>query len=140
MVSTRIKMGAWSECACDHCRTCSRQLVKGWQVLANAERVLAIELLAAVQGVEFLAPLQPGAGVRTAREFVRSLSPRLRDDRQLSGDIEAVAEAVRDGLLMEAVEAELGELQWVLPTVAIRLVRARSGPTATARSCMARSR
>ena len=81
------------------------------QVLANAERVLAIELLAGVQGVEFLAPLQPGAGVRTAREFVRSLSPRLRDDRQLSGDIEAVAEAVRDGSLVEAVEAEVGELR-----------------------------
>ena len=95
----------------DHVSMGNTAGVKGWQVLANAERVLAIELLAAVQGVEFLAPLQPGAGVRTAREFVRSLSPRLRDDRQLSGDIEAVAEAVRDGLLMEAVEAELGELQ-----------------------------
>ena len=73
--------------------------------------MLAIELLAAVQGVEFLAPLQPGAGVRSAREHVRSLSPRLRDDRQLSGDIEAVAEEIRSGAVVEAVEAECGELQ-----------------------------
>jgi histidine ammonia-lyase len=72
---------------------------------------LAIELLAAVQAVEFLAPLQPGVGVRSAREHVRSLSPRLRDDRQLSGDIEAVAEAIRSGALVEAVEAECGELR-----------------------------
>src|SRR6266536_859789 len=85
--------------------------LKAWQVLANAERVLAIELLAAVQGVEFLAPLQPGVGVRATREFVRSLSSRLRDDRQLSGDIEAVAEAVRSGAVVEAVEAEIGELR-----------------------------
>ena len=85
--------------------------VKAWQVLANVERVLAIELLAGVQGIEFLAPLQPGVGVRAARELVRTLSPRLRDDRQLSGDIEAVAAAVRDGSLVEAVEAEVGELQ-----------------------------
>ncbi len=72
---------------------------------------LAIELLAGVQGVEFLAPLQPGIGVRATREFVRSLSSRLRDDRQLSGDIEAVAEAVRSGGLVEAVEAGIGELR-----------------------------
>ena len=82
--------------------------LKAWQVLANAERVLAIELLAGAQGVEFLAPLQPGVGVRAAREHVRSLSPRLRDDRTLSGDIEAVAESIRDGSLVQAVEAEVG--------------------------------
>jgi histidine ammonia-lyase len=32
---------------------------KAWQVLANAERALAIELLAGAQAVEFLAPLEP---------------------------------------------------------------------------------
>jgi histidine ammonia-lyase len=85
--------------------------LKAWQVLANAERVLAIELLAGAQGVEFLAPLQPGIGVRAAREFVRSLSPRLRDDRPLAPDIEAVAAAVCNGALVEAVEAEAGELR-----------------------------
>jgi histidine ammonia-lyase len=95
----------------DHVSMGNAAGVKAWQVLANAERVLAIELLAGVQGIEFLAPLQPGVGVRAAREFIRSLSPRLRDDRQLSGDIEAVAESVRDGSLVEAVEAEVGELR-----------------------------
>src|SRR5438309_850874 len=81
------------------------------QPLAFALDALAMALLAGVQGVEFLAPLQPGVGVRAARELVRSLSPRLRDDRQLSGDIEAVAAAVRDGAVVEAVEAEVGELR-----------------------------
>jgi histidine ammonia-lyase len=95
----------------DHVSMGNASGLKAWQVLANAERVLAIELLAGVQGVEFLAPLQPGVGVRGAREVVRSISPRLRDDRQLSGDIEAVAEAVRKGALVEAVEAEVGELR-----------------------------
>ena len=95
----------------DHVSMGNAAGLKAWQVLANVERVLAIELLAGVQGVEFLAPLQPGTGVRAAREVVRSLSPRLRDDRSLSGDIEAVAEAVRDGSVVEAVEAEIGELR-----------------------------
>jgi histidine ammonia-lyase len=84
--------------------------LKAWQVLANSERVLAIELLAGAQGVEFLAPLEPGVGVRATHSSVRSLSPRLGDDRPLASDIEAVAEAIRDGSLAAAVEAVVGEL------------------------------
>jgi histidine ammonia-lyase len=42
---------------------------------------------------------------------VRSLSPRLRDDRPLAPDIEAVAAALRDGALVAAVEAQAGELR-----------------------------
>ncbi len=95
----------------DHVSMGNASGLKAWQVLANAERVLAIELLAGAQAVEFLAPLQPGAGVRAAREFVRSLSPRLRDDRPLSSDIEVVAAAIGDGSLVEAVENEVGELR-----------------------------
>src|SRR5207244_612733 len=70
-----------------------------------------VERLAAAQGVEFLAPLEPGAGAAAARRFVRSLSPRLRDDRSLAGDIEAVACAITAGELVSAVEAEIGELE-----------------------------
>ena len=95
----------------DHVSMGNASGLKAWQVLANAERVLAIEFLAGAQGVEFLAPLQPGLGVRAAREFVRSLSPRLRDDRPLAADIESVAAAIRDGSLVEAVESEAGELR-----------------------------
>jgi histidine ammonia-lyase len=83
--------------------------LKALQVVANAERVLAIELLAGAQAVEFLAPLEPGAGVRAARAFVRTLSERVREDRPLSGDIERVAAAICDGRLLSAVERALGE-------------------------------
>jgi histidine ammonia-lyase len=79
-------------------------------VLGNVERTLAIELLAGAQAVEFLAPLEPGFGVRAARSAVRELSPRLRDDRPLAGDIEAVAGAIRDGSLVAAVEKAAGVL------------------------------
>jgi histidine ammonia-lyase len=79
-------------------------------VLGNVERALAIELLAAVQGVEFLAPLEPGMGVRAAHSFVRELSPALDEDRSLAPDIERVAEAIRSGALVSAVERETSEL------------------------------
>ncbi len=85
--------------------------LKAWQVLANTEWALAIELLAGVQGVEFLAPLEPGRGVAAARRFVRDLSPRLTDDRPLAREIDAVAAAIRDGSLVAAVEDDVGVLQ-----------------------------
>jgi len=94
----------------DHVSMGNAAGLKAWQVLANCERALAIELLAGAQGVEFLAPLEPGVGVRATRAFVRTLSPRLHDDRSLSADIEAVAASVRDGSLVAAVEADVGEL------------------------------
>jgi histidine ammonia-lyase len=94
----------------DHVSMGNASGLKAWQVVANAERALAIELLAGAQAVEFLAPLQPGVGVAATRAFVRTLSPRLADDRPLAPDIESVASAIRDGSLVDAVEAEMGEL------------------------------
>jgi histidine ammonia-lyase len=95
----------------DHVSMGNASGLKAWLVLANSERALAIELLAGAQAVEFLAPLTPGVGSEAARTFVRSLSPRLAEDRPLSADIEGVASAIRDGSLTDAVEAEAGELR-----------------------------
>src|SRR5437660_420225 len=94
----------------DHVSMGNAAGLKAWQVLANAERVLAIELLAGAQAIEFLAPLEPGLGARAARNAVRALSPRVSDDRSLAGDIEAVAEGIRHGGLVAAIGAEAGEL------------------------------
>jgi histidine ammonia-lyase len=94
----------------DHVSMGNASGLKAWQVLANTERVLAIELLAGAQAVEFLAPLEPGRGVRATRAAVRALSPRVRDDRSLAPDIERVAAALCNGSLVAAVESEIGEL------------------------------
>jgi histidine ammonia-lyase len=94
----------------DHVSMGNAAGLKAWQVLANAERVLAIELLAGAQAVEFHAPLEPGVGVAATRRFVRTHSPRLEEDRSLSADIEAMAAAIRDGSLAAAVEEEVGAL------------------------------
>jgi histidine ammonia-lyase len=94
----------------DHVSMGNTSGLKAWQALANSEATLAIELLAAAQGVEFLAPLEPGRGAAAARAFVRELSPRLEDDRSLAADIEAVAAAIRSGPIVHAVEAEVGVL------------------------------
>ena len=95
----------------DHVSMGNAAGLKAWQVLANAERALAIELLAGAQAVEFHAPLAPGAGVAAAHDAVRGLSPRLTDDRSLAGDIEEVACAIRDGSVIASVESEVGPLE-----------------------------
>ncbi|HET7043927.1 MAG TPA: histidine ammonia-lyase [Gaiellaceae bacterium] len=94
----------------DHVSMGNAAGLKAWQVVANVEHALAIELLAAAQAVEFLAPLEPGAGAMAAHEAVRALSPRLREDRPLAPDIAAVAAAIRDGSFVAAVEAAVGAL------------------------------
>jgi histidine ammonia-lyase len=94
----------------DHVPMGNASALKCWMVLANVERALAIELLAAAQGVEFLAPLEPGAGARAAHDFIRAISPPVDEDRPLAPDIELVARAIRSGELVEAVEREVGEL------------------------------
>jgi histidine ammonia-lyase len=94
----------------DHVSMGNASALKCLQVLANSERALAIELLAGAQGIEFLAPLEPGAGVRAAHDFVRTLSPTVTEDRPLAGDIESVAQSIRSGELVAAVEREAGAL------------------------------
>ena len=79
-------------------------------IVANAERVLAIELLAGAQAVEFHVPLAPSPGVAAAHGFVRTLSERVTEDRSLSDDIERTAGALRRGELVAAVAAVVGPL------------------------------
>jgi len=62
-----------------------------------AENLLAIELLAAAEGLEYRRPLKAGRGVERAYTAVRKVAPPLTQDRPLSGDIAAVAEAIRRG-------------------------------------------
>src|SRR2546428_9172498 len=56
-----------------------------------AEKTVAIELIAAAEGLEYRAPLQPGKGVRQAYDIVRKYVARLTSDRAMSKEIEAVA-------------------------------------------------
>jgi len=70
---------------------------KAERILANAARIVAIELLAAAQGLEFLRPLKPGQGAARTHAAVRRLVPPLAGDRPLSGDIERITAALRRG-------------------------------------------
>ena len=71
------------------------------------ESVLALELLCAAQGLEFLAPLRPGRGVGRAYARIReSVAPLVRD-RELGPDIRSIEAAVRAGAFA-AIAREAG--------------------------------
>ena len=76
-----------------------------------AARVLAIELLAACQALEFLKPLTTSAPLRAVYRRVRERVPAWERDRPLSPDIEALAELVRRGELLDAAAGVCGTLE-----------------------------
>lgn len=67
------------------------------RIADDLESALAIELLAAAEGLEHRRPLRPGRGVARAYDIVRAHARRLAEDRPLAPDIAALAAAIRGG-------------------------------------------
>jgi histidine ammonia-lyase len=67
------------------------------QIVEHAERIVAIEMMCAAQGLEFRRPLRASREVERAYAAVRDVVPRLERDRVVAPDIEALAAAVRVG-------------------------------------------
>ena len=80
----------------DHNSMGSVAALKLEQVIDNVESVIAIEMLCAAQGIDFLKPLKPGTGSGAAHKAVRSVVPFLEDDRNTSVDIAKVKNMISD--------------------------------------------
>ena len=80
----------------DHNSMGSIAALKLQQVVDNVETVIAIEMLAAAQGIDFLAPLKPGNISGAAHKAVRSVVEHLDEDRNTSIDIASVKRLVAD--------------------------------------------
>jgi histidine ammonia-lyase len=81
----------------DHVSMGMTAAVKLREIVVNAEHVLAIELLAAAEGLDYRAPLRSSPSIEKAHEVVRGLVPRLTADRPLSRDIEKMGAAIQRG-------------------------------------------
>lgn len=68
-------------------------------IIDNVRRVIAIEILCAVQGIEYRAPLGPASGTTAVVDLVRSHVPSLTEDRSLSAEIETIAGLIDEGAL-----------------------------------------
>jgi histidine ammonia-lyase len=95
----------------DHVSMSTGAARKCRQIVTNATRVLACEVLCAAQGLEFHPGLRPGRGVEAAHRHVRAVVRPLGRDRTLHRDLEAVERLIRSGSLLEAVESACGKLE-----------------------------
>jgi histidine ammonia-lyase len=74
-------------------------------MIANVAHILAIELLAAAEGIEFLRPLKSSNPLESAHALLRARVPRFAVDRFIAPDIEQAAALVRAGTLTKAFRA-----------------------------------
>ena len=73
--------------------------VKLRRSIRNLRHVLAIELIAAAEGLEYRRPLRSSAAVEHAHRLVRSIVDKQSGDRAPSPDIIRLADAIATGLL-----------------------------------------
>lgn len=77
----------------------------------NTSGVIAIELLSAVQGIDFRAPLKTSAALQKAYDAIRAKVPYYDKDRYFGADIEMIQELIDSGVFNElAKEVELPSL------------------------------
>jgi histidine ammonia-lyase len=70
-------------------------------MLDNVANIVAIELLAAAQGIEFHHPQQSSEALEKIMAMLREVSPAYDEDRSMSADFARVARLVDDGVFCE---------------------------------------
>jgi histidine ammonia-lyase len=67
------------------------------QIIANARRVLAVELICAMQAADFRGPEKLAPKTKKVYEHGRKVCPTIQCDRMFHRDMEAVASWILDG-------------------------------------------
>jgi histidine ammonia-lyase len=84
---------------------------KASDVVANVRRILAVELVAACQALDFRRPLQSSAPLQAAFARVRERVAPYQEDRSLADEVEALAGDVAEGRIADAAAAVCGTLE-----------------------------
>ena len=77
---------------------------------ANLARIIAIELMAATEGIDFRRPLKSSAILEDTHALVRSKAASREEDREFSTDIEAIATLIEQGAFQPLVPRLLADL------------------------------
>ncbi len=88
----------------DHVPMAMGAALKLKQIIANVERILAIEFLCGAQGLDHWRPLKPGRTVETAYQYIRKQIPHVDKDRVLSVDIEKMIGIMNDTEFLRLAE------------------------------------
>ena len=79
-------------------------------MLRNTGYIVAIELLAAAQGIEFLRPPKNAGVLEGVLQMIREASPAMMQDRSLAPGIERAHQLVAQGHMGLAGEAQITKL------------------------------
>lgn len=91
----------------DHVSMATFAAMRLHRMLDNVQHIVAIELLAAAQGIEFHRPKKTSETLEQVIEQIRGLSAPYVEDRSLSGDIGKVAGRVGDGFFYDYAQSVL---------------------------------
>jgi histidine ammonia-lyase len=87
----------------DHVSMGQTAALKLRRTVRNVRRILAIELLAASQAIDFLRPMRSSDALESLHARVRSVVPMWREDRVMADDIQAIERLlVADGSVLVA--------------------------------------
>ena len=81
----------------DHVSMATFAAVRLHRMLDNVNNIVAIELLAAVQGIDFHHERRTSEILEESHAAIRQLSPRFERDRSLKADVDAVAALIDSG-------------------------------------------
>lgn len=85
---------------------------KAGEILKNSRNVIAMEILAACQGIDLRGTQDKlGKGTRKIYEEVRKIVSYYDKDRVMNIDINAVEELIKTNKIIEVVEKEIGNLK-----------------------------
>ncbi len=87
----------------DHVSMATHGALRLLRMLANTEGIIAIELLAAADGIDFRRPLKTSQPLEQAFAAIRAKVARRREDRVFGPDIEAVRALIEGGTLSPLV-------------------------------------
>lgn len=73
------------------------------RIVENTRNVLAIEAMAAAQGLDFIAPLRTSKRGQKAQAAIRAVSPLIKQDRVLYQELARVVEVIASGKIAEAL-------------------------------------
>jgi histidine ammonia-lyase len=85
---------------------------KAYQISKKLEYILSIELMAAVQALDFHHPLKPSLPSQKVYELIRSQVPTVEEDRYFHPDIDSIFNLVHEGEILNAAELVMGTVEW----------------------------
>ena len=94
----------------DHVSMGPTSIRKFNEVMKNLNNIIGIEIMSAVQAMDFRKPQKPGKGSMAVYEVVRKYVDFLENDRVLYPDVIKCGELVASNEILNAVEDAIGEI------------------------------